>query len=153
MAVKNISSSINSGKTIIEIEKLLVKFGAQGILKNYSGQIVTSIAFYIEYKGQRLSFKLPMKMDKARKVIEKAVDEKKLSSKYRNEPFRSEQAERVGWRVIKDWIHSQLSILEIEFADPVELLLPHVYDEQTDKTFFEKIKDDTKLLDLKSGED
>ena len=138
MAIKNITSTIKPEKTIMEIEQILAKFGAKAILKEYDDGNVSSISFYIlSEKGEKIPFRLPMNLEKARAVIIKAVDERKLTSKFKNEPYRTEKARIVGWRVIKDWIHSQLSLLEIEFANPIELFLPYLYNPQTGKTLFE----------------
>lgn len=146
MSVMNITSTIKPEKTIMEIENILVRFGAKGIMKEYENNRVSSIAFYIEYKGQQLPFKLPMNIQQARSVIEKAVNEKKLPYRFKSEPHRTDKAEIVGWRIIKDWIHAQLSLLEVNFADPLEILLPYVYDTQTKKTFFEKVMENPNML-------
>lgn len=152
MAVKNITSTIKTEKTIMELEQLLIRFGAKGILKEYKGTQIDSIAFYLEQNNRKIPFKLPMNLERARRVIEKAVDEKKLPSKFKQEPYRTEKAQIVGWRIIKDWIHAQISILEIEFAEPIEILLPYAYDLNKKKTFFEKIKEDKKLLPVLTDE-
>ena len=139
MAVKNYTTGIPSEKTIMEIEQILVRFGAKGILKEYIGSQTSCIMFYLEREGQKIPFKLPMSIEKARNVIVKAVKEKKLPYRFSQEPLRSEQAQRVGWRLIKDWIHLQLSLLEVEFAEPLELLLPYAYNPVENKTIYEKI--------------
>ena len=137
MAVKNITSTIKTEKTIMEIEMILQKFGAKAILKEFEGNRIKSVSFYIEHKGQKIPFKLPMNLEKARKVIVKAVEERKLPQKFYEEPFRTEKAEIVGWRIIKDWIHSNLSLMEVEFADPVEIFLPYAYNQVDGKTMYE----------------
>ena len=142
----NITSTIKPEKTIMEIESILLKFGAKGIIKEYEGNNLDSITFYIKKGEQNIAFKLPMKLEKMRMIIINAVDERKLPSKFRNEPHRSEKAQIVGWRIIKDWIKSQLSIYEIDFADPIELLLPYVYNIKEKQTFYEKLKTNPNLL-------
>ena len=142
----NITSTIKPEKTIMEIESILLKFGAKGIIKEYEGNSLDSIAFYIKKEEQNIAFKLPMKLEKMRMIIINAVDERKLPSKFRDEPHRSEKAQIVGWRIIKDWIKSQLSIYEIDFADPLELLLPYMYDIKEKQTFYEKLKTNPNLL-------
>lgn len=140
--VKNITSNISPEKSIMEIEQILVTFGAKKILKEYKGSQTVAISFIIELDdGKNIPFKLPMKIEKARAIIEKAVHEKKLPRKFLSEPYRSEKAQIVGWRVIKDWIHSQLSFFEIQYADPVEIFLPYVYNPETGQTFYEQIKE------------
>lgn len=50
--------------------------------------------------------------------MEKVVKEGKLGQKFLVEPLRSDQGERVAWRIIKNWIESQLSLLEMQFEVP-----------------------------------
>lgn len=156
MVVKNITSTIKPEKTIAELERILVKFGAKAILKEYTGEQVTAISFYLESPtGAKIPFKLPMKVGKARAVVERAVDEKKLPLRFREEPDRTEKAMIVGWRIIKDVCHSHLSYTEIEFADPIELFLPFIWNPITEQTLYEQIKADNfkgMALEDKSGE-
>ena len=151
ITIKNITSEIEVEKTIMKIEKILIDFGAQGILKEYTGHRIKSLSFYISRDGQNIPFKLPMNLESARRVVKQAAQNRKIALKFLEEPHTSDKAEKVGWRVIKDWIHAQLSLIEIDFADPVELLLPYVYDTATKQTFFEKIKQNPQML-LGSGE-
>ena len=142
MIVKNITSAIKPEKTIMEIESLLAKFGAKAILKEYAGERVTAISFYIESpEGQRIPFKLPMKIEKTRAIIEQAVEARKLTRKFLDEPHRTDKAMIVGWRIIKDWIHAQISLAEIEYADPVEIFLPYAWNPITEKTFYEELEE------------
>jgi|GEM_PF-2714325 len=55
------------------------------------------------------------------------------------EPHRTDQAMRVGWRIIKDWVHSQLSLVHMNYAEPVEIFLPYIYDMKSNKTVFEQM--------------
>jgi len=154
MVVKNYTTSIKTEKTIAEIENILVKFGAEGIYKEYKGTSVSGLMFYIMKEGQKIPFRLPMHLEKCRTVIKKAVDEKKLPQRYLNEPLRTEQGERVVWRIIKDWIHSQLSLIEIEFADVTEILLPYVYNPIKDQTMYQQfLENKENFLALESRED
>ena len=140
MVVKNITSRIKPEKTIMEIEQILARFGAKAILKEYSGERVTAISFFIiAPSGSKIPFKLPLKLEQMRAVIEKAVDERKLAHKFSNEPHRTDKALIVGWRIIKDWIHAQLSLAEVEFANPVEIFLSYAWNPVEEKTFYELI--------------
>ena len=138
MTIKNITSEIPVEKTLMEIEQILVKFGAKGIYKEYLGNQVKSLMFYIERENQKIPFKLPMNLEKARKCIEKEAKEGRISKKFLQEPFRTDKAQIVGWRLIKDWIFSNLSLMEIEFADPIEIFLPYAYDMVSEKNMYQK---------------
>jgi len=149
MAVKNITSNIAPEKTIMEIEQILARFGAKAILKQYEGRYPIGICFQLETeKGQLVPFKLPMKIEQARMIIQRAVDERKLTKKFRQEPLRTEKALIVGWRIIKDWIHAQLSLIEMNYAQAIEIFLPYIYDNRTSQTFFEKVEQSKFLLAL-----
>ena len=152
MAVKNYTTTIKVEKTIAEIESILVRFSAKGILKEYLGSSVSAIIFFIEVDNQKIPFKLPMNIEKTRRVIENAVKEGKLPQRYLNEPLRSEQGERVCWRIIKDWIHAQVSLYEVQLADSIEILLPYAYNVLEEKTMYEKFLDNkSKFLALEDN--
>jgi len=138
MAVRNYTTSIQVEKTIMEIEQILVKFGAKGIYKDYQGAKISGIMFFLLKDNQKIPFKIPMSIEKTRTIITKAVNEGKLPRRYLQEPLRSEQGERVAWRIIKDWIDSQLSLLEMQFADAIEILLPYAYNVVENKTMYQK---------------
>lgn len=37
-----------------------------------------------------------------------------------------EQAERVAWRIVKDWVETQMAILESEMVQMDEIFLPYM---------------------------
>lgn len=148
MAVKNITTNIAPEKTIMEIEQILARFGAKAILKQYEGRFPIGICFQLETEGGLIPFKLPMKIEQARMIIIQAVNERKLVRKFKWEPLLTEKALMVGWRIIKDWIYAQLSLIEMNYAQAIEIFLPYIYDNKTSKTFFEKIAQSNFLLAL-----
>jgi len=81
---------------------------------------------------------LPIQVHKVMEIFKNQVNEKKLPKKYlRNK----EQAYKVGWRIIKDWLDAQLSLLAIEMVKIEEIFLPYIYDFNTKKTMFQIIED------------
>lgn len=156
MAVRNYTTQIPTNKTVMEIEQILIKFGAQGIYKDYQGSKLSGIMFYLVKDNQKIPFKIPMSIEKTRTIITKAVQEGKLPRKFLQEPLRSEQGERVAWRIIKDWVDSQLSLLEMQFAEAIEILLPYAYNVVEQKTMYQKFiekKEDYLALEHKEDGD
>lgn len=141
MTIRNYTTGIKVEKTIMEIELILVKFDAKGIYKEYEGSRISALMFFMIKDNQKIPFKIPVSIEKARTVVVKAVKEKKLPQRYLNESLRTEQGERIVWRIIKDWIDSQLSLMEINFADATEIFLPYVYDAVENKTLYQKFMD------------
>ncbi len=37
----------------------------------------------------------------------------------------NEQAQRVAWRIVKDWVEAQMAIVEAQLADMAEVFLPY----------------------------
>lgn len=135
MALKNYTTSISIEKTIMEIESILAKFGAKNIFKMYSDSgIPIGLAFQVIINGEPLGFKLPMREEKIIEVFKKQVNKKLLPKAYWND---IEQARKTGWRILKDWIDSQVALMEIELVKIHEVFLPYLYDNKTGKTLFE----------------
>jgi len=154
MAVKNYTTEIKIEKTLMEIENILIKFGAQGIYKEYKGNKINSLMFFLIKDNQKIPFKIPMNIEKTRTIVVSAVHEGKLSKKYLEEPLRSDQGERIAWRIIKDWIDSQLSLLEMQFAEATEIFLPYAYNMLEEKTMYQKfVENKEKYLSLEYKEE
>jgi len=134
--LKNYTTSIKIEKTISEIESRLVKFGASHIFKIYDNGAPIGLAFTLDVQGQSISYKLPMREEKIMLVFNNQYKKGNLPKRYND----LEQARRTGWRIIRDWIDSQLALIEIEMAKPEEIFLQYMYDNQSNETFFEKIE-------------
>jgi len=48
-----------------------------------------------------------------------------------------EQAARVAWRIIKDWVDAQMAILESEMVRMDEIFLPYMIADKTGNTMYE----------------
>lgn len=136
-SIKNYTTTIAVEKTIMEIEQILAKHGANNIFKLYESGIVKGIAFQSIVNDQPLAFKLPMEEDKILEVFNQAVRSGNIPRKFHND---KEQARRTGWRIIKDWVDSQMSLIAINTVKFEQVFLPYMYDMQTNQTLFEKFE-------------
>lgn len=126
--LKNYTTSISPEKTIAEIEQMLSQFGASHIVKEYDkNQNVSAVIFKLNNKN----FKLPSKAEGVETLFRQNPQKYSAvsSKKYK------EQALRTTWRMIKDWIHSQLSLVATQQAKIEEVMLPYMYDGK--RTLFE----------------
>jgi hypothetical protein len=139
--IKNFSTSISVEKTIAEIELMLSKYGVTKIMKEYTpeGQPCTLIFAIITDFGE-MPVKLPVHTEKILEVFKVQVSNKKLPRKYWSGDWAFEQANRVGWRIIKDWLDAQLTLIGIQMVKIHEIFLPYAYDSRTDQTLFEKME-------------
>ena len=161
MAILNYTTNIPVEKTIAEIEKMLADSGAERILKDYDneGQI-ESMSFIINTEKGKLPFKLPMNIKSVMQVINNQTGEYKkttygqtrvIPKKFYND---LDQARRVGWRIIKDWLEAQLAIFFLQMVKIEEIFLPYMYNSKTDKTMFEMLEEKgfDKLIEYKEDD-
>lgn len=57
-----------------------------------------------------------------------------------------EQARRVAWRIVKDWVEAQMAFIESGQASLAQLFLPHMVKDDG-RTFYEEIESNYLLLD------
>ena len=137
--LKNYTTTIPVSKTIMEIEQILTKFGASAIFKEYHmDERVKSISFEIITEHGKIPFKIPMN-DNA--IAQYRSEQFTGYSKKKNVKEDLDTASMIGWRIIKDWIHSQLSIVQLRLVKVEEVFLPYIFNYKTNKTFYEMIEE------------
>lgn len=122
MAILNYTTTVDSFKTVSEIEYILMKHKAKSIMKNYEGESITGLSFLIDTGIQQIPVRLPVKVDECLKVLKK---EKRENPRKQIKDTR-EQAERVAWRILKDWVEAQMALLDIEMVKFEEIFLPYI---------------------------
>jgi hypothetical protein len=138
MGIKNWSTKITVEKTIMEIENILAKHGATHIFKMYDNKgTPTALAFKTNYKGNEISFKLPMELEKIKIVFKNQASKGNIPKKLWDD---EEQARRTGWRIIKDWCDSQMALIEINVVQFEEIFLPYMYDAKNNETLYQKLE-------------
>lgn len=141
MALLNYSTTVDAYKTVAEIEQMLVKHGAKSIMKSYEGEDVTSLSFLIDTGNGNIPVKLPVRLDDVLQVL---TEQKKAHPKANIKATR-EQANRVAWRILKDWIEVQMALLDMQMVKFEEIFLSYI--ETADgKTVYEKLEEKHFLL-------
>lgn len=141
MAILNYTTTVDAYKTVAEIENILVRHKALSIMKNYNGETICSLSFVIDTGRNQIPVKLPSKIEECLKILQ---NEKKKGTK--NIKATPEQAERVAWRILKDWVEAQMALLDIQMVEFEEIFMPYIIDEQG-KTLFERLKEKQFLID------
>lgn len=142
MAILNYTTTVDSFKTVSEIEYILMKHKAKSIMKNYEGESITGLSFLIDTGIQQIPVKLPVKVDECLKVLKK---EKKDNPRKQIKDTR-DQAERVAWRILKDWVEAQMALLDIEMVRFEEIFLPYI-ETGNGQTVYEKLEEKQFLLE------
>ena len=142
MAILNYTTTIDAFKTVSEIEYILMKHKAKSIMKNYEGESITGLSFLIDTGTQQIPVRLPVKVDECLKVLQK----EKKNSPRSNIKATKEQAERVAWRILKDWVEAQMALLDIEMVRFEEIFLPYI-ELQGGQTIYETLEQKQFLLE------
>ena len=116
MPIKNYTTKVNAAQTVGEIQGILAAHGARQIMMDYSGNgHIGSIAFTIDTPAGRQGFQLPARVE----AVHKTLTKQHVKADY-------DQAERVAWRIVKDWVDAQMAILESEQVSMDEIFLPYL---------------------------
>lgn len=125
MPLLNYSTKVDIYATLGAIQGQLVKHGAKKIMQDYDDQgRIVSISFLIDTPAGVRGIRLPANVDAVQKVL--ARQKVKCDR---------EQAERVAWRIVKDWVEAQMAILESEMVQADEIFLPYMVNDKG-QTFF-----------------
>mgnify|MGYP001598676012 CR=1 FL=1 len=143
--IKNYTSTVPIEKSINHIESKLVAHGAKDIMKRYGPEgKLESICFIILLNGNSMSFKLPAKIGACYEVLLKSRVNK-ISKESRNKIM--EQAARTAWKIVSDWVDIEMSMIELQQKEFLEVFLSYVYDPRNQQTFYESLKE-SKFLAL-----
>ena len=116
MPIKNYTTKVPALQSVAEIVGALAAHGATKIQQDYDSVF---IAFMIETPAGPRGFRLPSNTDKVTAVLAR--------QKVRVD---SAQAERIAWRILRDWVIAQMAILETEMVAMDEIMLPYMLDGQ-----------------------
>lgn len=137
MAILNYTTKVSIENTIGVIQKCLVSHGAKKIVVDYEDAIPVAVTFALDMEGRLIAFSLPANYNGVLKAMRR---DKKVGPRYCNE----EQARRVSWRIVKDWVEAQMAFVESDLADMAEVFLPYAVYKGT--TLYKSIKSDGMLL-------
>ena len=123
MPILNYTTTIAVEKTIGEIMVTLSKAGAHRILVDYDDQgRPEAISFQLtalDVNGGNFTYRLPAHWLNVRSHL--AVD-KAVAARYTT----PEHAQRVAWRIIKDWIEAQIALIQSGQSSMTEIMLPYL---------------------------
>lgn len=127
---------VNYEQTVTEIQSRLRKAGAKKITFDYEMELPVNITFSYPVKDGQMFFSLPLRFNGVSKLM-----------KAQGVSGGDDQALNIGWRIMKDWIISQLALIDAEMAELPEVFLPYAVT-KTGETLYEQIKnsDNSQLM-------
>lgn len=145
----NYSTTIDAVKTVGEMQQMLAAAGAQRIAVDYQDGVPIGLAFALDTEfGVRL-FSMPVNIEGMHALLLKKERQGQLKSGSKATRTSKEQAGRVSWRLMKDWLGAQIAIIESGMVTVEQVMLPYLVDREG-RGFFEHYKD-TQLMELVTG--
>jgi len=136
--MKNYTSSVPVEVTVMRIEKILAKNYATQIAKEYKEGEVHALTFSVHNPttGKDSRIRLPVHR-KGIVTVLSAQYKRKISAttKARIEG----QANRTAWKLWQDWLEVQISLVEMEQAEFVQIFLPYFWNGR--KSYYDQVKD------------
>ena len=140
MPIKNYTSDKPIERIFAELQQTLGTHGAKQISFDYGDDgKVHGIQFVIKVNDRFIPVKLPARVEQAQAVLKRQYEQKEIKSHIGTKVYSYEQAYRVAWRNILDWVQAQMALLEIGMAKLEEVFLPYMMDKQG-ATFFERME-------------
>lgn len=125
MPLLNYTTKVDIYTTIGEIQGCLVKHGARKIMQDYDNDgKPQALCFAIDTNFGMRGIKLPANVNAVHQVLTK----QKIKCD-------REQAERVAWRILKDWVEAQMAILESKMVELDEIFLPYMINKDGHTTY------------------
>ena len=135
MPLLNYTTKVDVYTTLGAIQGQLVKHGAKKIMQDYDDHgHIAALTFLIDTPAGARGIRLPANVDKVHTVLHR-----------QKVKCDREQAERVAWRIVKDWVEAQMAILESEMVEMDEIFLPYMVN-NNGQTFFEAYRNNQLML-------
>ena len=116
MPILNYTTKVDVYQTLGEIQGILVRHGARKVLQDFDVEgRPEALSFMIETPVGVRGITLPAKVDAVLDVMQ----QQKVKCD-------RDQAERVAWRIVKDWVEAQMALLESAQVEMDQIFLPYM---------------------------
>ena len=140
MPILNYTTTVNVEKTLAEIQRILARSGATSIQIDYDAGLPVALAFFAETPIGNRAFVLPANIDGVWKALTDQNRRGRVPSRFATK----QQASRVAWRIIKDWIAAQMAIIEAGMVTLDQVMLPYM--QVGEQSFYEAVRQNQMAL-------
>lgn len=148
--IRDYTTSISAAKTAGEILSLLAEHGATRIAIDYLDGQPSGIVFQVATPVGDQVFDLPVDVDAMHRTLVREQSTGRLKGLSSAKASDIEQARRVAWRVIKDWVSAQMTIVATQMASLDQVMLPYLLADGR-RTLYTAYKD-RQLKAIEAGE-
>lgn len=117
--IANRTTSVSAVKSVSEIQAMLAEARASALTIDYSDGEPSGLSFTLTRENHSLHFRLPCNWSGTLQAM-------KRDKKCERRLLQPEQAKRVAWRVLRDWIRAQLTLVEAGASSIEEVMIPYL---------------------------
>ena len=134
------TTTIAAAKSLSQITDALAKHGASSIRTDYIDGKPAGLGFLLPTPHGDRNFALPVDVDAVHRLLSAQRSGQAGYAKNSRVDDRREQAERVAWRVLHDWLIAQLAIIEAQMVAFDQVMLPYLKVDD-DRTLYAAFKE------------
>lgn len=137
MPTLNWTTVIPTDRTIGELTRLLRRYGVAAISTEYSesGE-AEALGFTLRTPHGDRQFRLPVRISGVHRLLLEDPATKRRGAAFRTR----EHAERVAWRVTRDWVEAQMALIAAEMATLDQVMLPFLVVNPDGTTLYESYR-------------
>lgn len=135
MPALNYTTTVPVTKTITEMQTILGKAGASAVAVLYTDGQPDGMTFTLRTPDGERAFHLPVDVPAVHTLLtSQARGNRRVDA-------RPEQAARVAWRIVKDWLEAQVALIQAHLATLDEVMLPYLVVDLDNRTLREQWRD------------
>lgn len=144
----NYTTTISVEKTIGEMQAMLSRAGASRVSVDYDEGHPTAVTFMLSTPHGDRFFTLPVDVEAMHRNLIAAHRSGQARSLSKAVANSVEQAERVAWRVVKDWLAAQLTLVAAKMASLDQVMLPYLHVADDGQTLYQSYREREQVLAL-----
>jgi hypothetical protein len=141
MPVVNHTTKIAALKTVSEMQQMLAEYGAMRIGVDYANGGPVALSFALEVRGEPQIFSVPANVEAMRLTLMRWHAAGRLRSLSKREAASTEHAQRVAWRILKDWLAAQLALIDSSMVEIDQVMLPYMRVTADGRSLYEVIRE------------
>lgn len=131
MPLANYTTKVPVVRSLQLIQDMLAKAGADAVMLDYENGEPSTVTFRITKNQQQLGFRLPGNW---RGVLQVMTKDEHIPRSLK----RTDQAKRVAWRTVHDWLRAQLAMVEVGNVSLDQVMLSYSVT-ATGETLYERM--------------
>lgn len=122
----NYTTKVPVSKTLGECQRLLGEGGASAVGVMYEDRKPVGLSFDLKTPHGVRSFLMPVNIDGVASLLRNADYPPNVTASVLGRYTTREHAERVAWRVVKDWLEAQLALIDAQMVRFEQVMLPYL---------------------------